>query len=591
VIVRELVTLLGFRTELVGLAAYGSALQTITERANRVAGAVAGVTTLAIAGIGVLAAGGLAAVAKAGDETTAAMNRLTTATGSVGEATAAYDGLYQISLRTGTSIADGARTFQRFAFAAKDLGASTEDTLKVVQTIQQAALVSGATTQESNSAAIQLGQALSSGVLQGDELRSLTENMPILAREMAKHLGIGYDQFRKLAKEGKFTSDVVFPALLKSADRMNELFDQMTPTMALGWSRLGVVIQRVFSDVDKALGISATAAVWLRDIAKSIESWRASGGIDRLLAALGSLSDMARLFAAGLAVAFGPTALALIAGFNAALLVTVLRFMLLTGAFIAATLAVEDFWVWLQGGRSLLGTKIGSFEDFKENFFTLLGDMRDRAIEIFALVATAVADFFASLGGWASNAVDAIIAAIMRIPGAVAEMVTSVIGEFNRIPILGGLLSRDPAQQAEQRQRFGGRGAGAGFYSGPAVDPDDPTSSGQGARPNILTEPAPPVRPWSWGDLIPNALRPDWLTPPVTPSAMGGGRGGSVTATQSNTVTNDVRVTITGNGDPATVRGAVEQGMGGARGFASESADAFARQLGMAVPGVEAPTQ
>lgn len=641
-IVRELITLLGFRTELAGLASYGSALQTITNRVNAVSGQTGAIVAVAIASIGALGAGAISAVAKAGDTTTAALNRLQTATGSIGEAQAAYEGLYAVAMRTGVSVADGARTFQRFAFAARDLGASSEDTIKVVQAIQQAALISGATTQESVSASIQLGQALSSGVLQGDELRSLTENMPILAREMAKHLGIGYDQFRKMAKEGKFTSSVVFPALLKSAAEMDRLFEQMTPTMALGWSRLGVVVQRILSDIDKALGISQGAARWLKDVAKTLESWRSSGGLQTLLGYLGSLNDMARLFGSAVLVAFGPAVFRAIMMVNGALLLTVARFALLTGAFVLATLAIEDFWVWLQGGRSVIGTKIGTFDEFKDKLIGVLEFIRDRAIEIFVLIGAKMVEFFDNVQAQALGAADVIKQAFndmfnnwttvgVLAAGALASAIWGVAlaaraaaggaaagigagaagaaagaaggagatgalggaggvlagvlarmyplgiaatGIANLPRAMGPMLNRDPVDQVQQGANWNDRRRDGGFYSGPAEDPGGPDA---------------PRR--SWRDLIPRVYQNDWLqNPPVTPQSMTPANQQNVTATQTNTVTNDIRITAPGS-DGASVAAATRSALTGAAGFASESADAFARQLGLAIPAAEAPTQ
>lgn len=575
-IVRELITVLGFRTELTGMIRYTGALAQLTARANNVAGSVGATVAVALAGIGALAAGGMVAIAKAGDASTATMNRLTTATGSVEAATAAYEGLYAIAQRTGVSVSEGARTFQRFAFAARDLGASNEDTLRVVQAIQEAAIISGSTTQEAVSASIQLGQALSSGVLQGEELRSLTENMPILAREMAKHLGIAYDQFRKMAKEGKFTSAVVFPALLKSAAEMDRLFDQMTPTMALSWERLNVVLQRIFSTIDKALGISQGVARALASITRTLESWRSSGGLQNLLYWLGSLGDMARLFGSAMIVAFGPAAVRLIMGVNAALLITVARFALLTAAFVMATLAVEDFWVWMQGGQSALGEKIGSFEEVKERVLDALDSLRDRAIEVFALAATSIAQFFSDIRQGAEDTVQSIIDAIMRIPAAIGQMVSDALNELRRLlPSLpfGNLLNRDPEDQERQRQRQRDRGGLPGFYNEPSVDPGGPDA----------------VNP-TWRDLIPRVYRDNWLqNPPVSPQGMMMGRE-PANITQRNTVNNELTINAPG-ADPASVAAAAQRGVNNANGFARENTDAFARQLGLAAPVAEAPSQ
>ena len=78
----------------------------------------------------------------------------------------------------------------------------------------------------------QLGQALASGKLQGDELRSLLENMPVLAQALARELGVGIGQLREMGAAGQLTADRVFPALLAASEKINGEFDKMPPTMS-----------------------------------------------------------------------------------------------------------------------------------------------------------------------------------------------------------------------------------------------------------------------------------------------------------------------------------------------------------------------
>jgi tape measure domain-containing protein len=64
-----------------------------------------------------------------------------------------------------------------------------------------------------SSAFLQLSQGLGSGTLQGDELRSVLEQMPSIAQAIAKEMNISVGSIKKFGSEGKITSEVIVRAL------------------------------------------------------------------------------------------------------------------------------------------------------------------------------------------------------------------------------------------------------------------------------------------------------------------------------------------------------------------------------------------
>ncbi|MBX9752370.1 MAG: tape measure protein, partial [Roseococcus sp.] len=164
----------------------------------------------AITALGAASAAGVVQIARIGDEYTNTMNKLRAATGSVQAASAVYAELVAMSQQTGASISESAGAFVRFSVAARAIGATNGEVLQLTRTIQQAGLISGASTQEAAAGVQQLGQALASGTLQGDELRSILENMPTLAEALAQQLGVSVGQLRTMGSEGQLTSDRVF---------------------------------------------------------------------------------------------------------------------------------------------------------------------------------------------------------------------------------------------------------------------------------------------------------------------------------------------------------------------------------------------
>lgn len=234
-----------------------------------VAGAAA---AAAIGGIGLAAAG----VARAGDAMTATLGRLTSATGSVAAAADVYDRLYRLSLQTGVAVDESAGAFQRFAIAAREIGGTNDQAVRLVATLQRAALVAGASGQETTSAALQLGQALASGVLQGDELRSLLESMPNLAVALARELGVGVGELRKMGAEGQLTADRVLPALLRAGESINAEFEKLPPTMDRAFNTLGTAMVRFAADLDKALNLSNAIARAVNAAASAVDGVRRS---------------------------------------------------------------------------------------------------------------------------------------------------------------------------------------------------------------------------------------------------------------------------------------------------------------------------
>jgi tape measure domain-containing protein len=249
--------------------AFGGLGASALRASSGLSGAAAGMAAL---GAGAVASG--VAIAKMGDAYTATMQRLGSATGSVEAASRAYDSLYQLSQKTGVAITESAGAFSRFAVAAKDIGATQSQVVDLVATIQKAGILSGGSAQETGAAVQQLGQALASGKLQGDELRSLLENMPQLAQKLAQELGVGIGQLREMGSEGKLTADTVFPALLRAGEKLNEEFDKLAPTMGRSFDILGSSMVSFGANLDKALGLSQAIAAAAQAAAGAVNSVR-----------------------------------------------------------------------------------------------------------------------------------------------------------------------------------------------------------------------------------------------------------------------------------------------------------------------------
>jgi len=95
------------------------------------------------------------------------------------------------------------------------LGVSVEDIKTTFFGFNTAAKLAGASAIESSNAFRQLAQALGSGRLQGDEFRSISEQIPTILKPVADELGTTVGELKKFSSEGKITSAVVIRALKK----------------------------------------------------------------------------------------------------------------------------------------------------------------------------------------------------------------------------------------------------------------------------------------------------------------------------------------------------------------------------------------
>jgi tape measure domain-containing protein len=143
-----------------------------------------------------------------------------------------------IAAETRTGLTDVATVYSRTSRAIKEMGVSTTATLQFTKTLSKAVAVGGSTAIEASQAMIQLSQGLASGKLSGDELRSVLEQLPVVADLIAKHMGVGVGELRKLGAAGKITAKEIFEAVTSATKEMDDEFAKMTPTFEKGWQAI-----------------------------------------------------------------------------------------------------------------------------------------------------------------------------------------------------------------------------------------------------------------------------------------------------------------------------------------------------------------
>lgn len=209
------------------------------------------------------AAVAIGAVAKAvsdvvrnGDKFKLLEARFTAVTGSAERGAQAFQNVLSIVEETGVNIDDAASSVSRFTIAAESIGATDEEVKQLTANVIKLGQVGGASGQELSSGATQLAQALASGRLQGDELRSILENMPLVAKAIAEGLNISVGELRAMGSEGELTSRKVFDAILSKTDDIQDAFEQLPPTLDVAVGKLAGSWAKFTAEVDKSLGIS-----------------------------------------------------------------------------------------------------------------------------------------------------------------------------------------------------------------------------------------------------------------------------------------------------------------------------------------------
>lgn len=130
------------------------------------------------------------------------------------------------------SYTDTLNQVSKLAMNAGDAFSNTDQAIKFVEQFNKLGALGGASVYESSQAMYQLTQSMAKGKLDGDELRSVMEGMPLVAQTIAEYLGTDVGTMKELAAEGQVTAEVVRNALLGSAVETDAAFKDMPYTWA-----------------------------------------------------------------------------------------------------------------------------------------------------------------------------------------------------------------------------------------------------------------------------------------------------------------------------------------------------------------------
>ena len=166
----------------------------------------------------------------------------------------------EVANKTGESFRATATGVVRVYRSIEGMGGTAAQALKVVENLNKTLVVSGATGSEATSTLIQFTQALQSGVLQGDELRSLRENAPLAMQAIAKAAGVSVAELKKMGSEGKLTTEILIKAFTapEFTARLDELKSRIDRTFSQSLAVAGNNFAIFFSKLEESAGVLKT---------------------------------------------------------------------------------------------------------------------------------------------------------------------------------------------------------------------------------------------------------------------------------------------------------------------------------------------
>jgi tape measure domain-containing protein len=201
---------------------------------------------------------------RAQDALTNMQNQIRSLTADVERQIAIQDALFEMANRTRSGIESTTGAFVRFSKAMQ--GASDPEVLRFVETLNKALITAGRTSAEVSSIVTQLGQALTSGRLMGDEFRSLSENLPREALQaIADQLDVDVSKLKELSSQGVITTDVLRKAFAGMADQIDEAFARSVPTIGQALTVLNNQFIKFTDDTTGAAGFLADAIIAVAD--------------------------------------------------------------------------------------------------------------------------------------------------------------------------------------------------------------------------------------------------------------------------------------------------------------------------------------
>lgn len=354
--------------------------------------------------------------------------------------------IYQAAQRSRGAYQEMADMVGKLGTMAGEAFSSNTELVAFAEQINKQFAMAGTGGQGMQAAMLQLTQAMSSGVLRGEELNSILEQAPTITKTIADYLGKTTGEMRKMAADGEITAQVVKNAMFWAADETNAAFEKIPLTFGQAWTMAGnaaikamePAMKRLTDLLNSDLGKSAvngliagfellgSAATGVIDLLAAGAQWVADNW-DLISAVLAAVAGVAVALGAKMVWAGLMSAAAAIPA-AAAWAVVHWKLIALIAVAAMAAMAMQAMGVTFEDVFGVIGTGLGFLFAFGYNIVAAAWNLIATFAEFFANVfnnpVAAIANLFLGLFNFimdivstAAGAIDALLGS--NISGAV----------------------------------------------------------------------------------------------------------------------------------------------------------------------------
>lgn len=204
-----------------------------TNAAGGLLGKVKGIVATLAAGAGIKALLGLS------DKLTSTTARLNFLVDDGGSVEALEQKIMASAQRSRSAYLDTASAIASMGANAGSAFESNDELIAFMEQINKQFVIGGATAEGQSATMLQLTQAMAAGALRGEELNSILENAPGIARAIESYMGVAEGSIKQYAEQGLITAEVVKNAMFAAADETNAKFE----SMPLTWAQIATKMQ------------------------------------------------------------------------------------------------------------------------------------------------------------------------------------------------------------------------------------------------------------------------------------------------------------------------------------------------------------
>lgn len=268
--------------------------------------------------------------------------------------------IYESAQRSRADYLATSRVIGRMGILAGQAFNNNDELIAFTELVNKAFLVGGSTQQEQRAAMYQLTQAMASGRLQGDEMRTIRESAPLLKKAIQNYMGLDDAAFKEAQKNGEITAEVIKNAVFASSDEIQNKFNEIPITFSQAMTMAGNSLLTNMEDI--FTGISTNGVSMIQTLVSNS---------DILAGILGYIAGVLLVILIRNLVAALPASAALALSFiamNWQVLLLVAAVMALFKLFLAFP---EAFGV-LIGGVKALGTAFMNMVKLVADYFLML---------------------------------------------------------------------------------------------------------------------------------------------------------------------------------------------------------------------------